>query len=86
MKTITEKNLVQFGFQKEESRDTIDGVPDFYYYSLDIGSLSLITNTDDVAKTDGWIVEIFEHSDFTACTKKELKNLINSLYGILDSE
>lgn len=86
MKHITEKTLIQLGFQKEESSDTIDGVPDFYYYSLDIGSLALITNTDDIAKTDGWIVEIFNHDDFKVCHKKELKKLINSLYCILDSE
>ncbi len=86
MKTITEKTLKKFGFQKEESHDTNDGVPDFYYYTLDIGSLSLITNTDDMAKTDGWIVEIFDHGDFTVCHKKELKKLINSLYCILDVE
>jgi hypothetical protein len=86
MKNITEKTLKKLGFHKEESRDTIDGVPDFYYYILKIGSLSLITNTDDVAKTDGWVVEIFEHSDFTFCNRKELKKFINSLYGILVSE
>jgi hypothetical protein len=86
MKNITEKTLKKFGFHKEESRDTIDGVSDFYYYILKIGSLSLITNTDDVAKTDGWSVEIFDHGDFIICSKKELKKLINSLYCILDVE
>jgi len=39
-----------------------------------------------MAKTDGWIVEIFDHGDFTVCHKKELKKLINSLYCILDVE
>ena len=86
MKTITEKTLKKFGFQKEESYDTADGVPDFYYYTLDIGSITLITNSDDVAKTDGWSVEIFDHGDFIICSKKELKKLINSLYCILDVE
>ena len=86
MKTITEKTLKKFGFKKEESQDTVDGFPDFYYYSLDIGSITLITNSDDVAKTEGWSVEIFDHGDFIICSKKELKKLINSLYCILDVE
>jgi hypothetical protein len=84
---MEEQTLKDLGFElhlvlPEESGSEYD----FYYYTLDIGSITLITNSDDVAKTDGWSVEIFDHGDFIICSKKELKKLINSLYCILDVE
>jgi len=56
---MTEKELLDLGFQKENSSDTIDNVPAFYYYIKDItNGLSFISGCSDEIDDD-WYIEFF---------------------------
>ena len=71
--------LEQLGFIKEESFDTSDNdTPDFYYYTLDIGGICLITNDSDDAEENGWYVELFE-GDIRFTDVEQLQELITLL-------
>lgn len=45
---------------------------DYYYYTLDIGDICLITNSNDEAVKYGWEVSIF---DFDSCVIKNIMDL-----------
>tara|TARA_B110000285_G_scaffold12584_1_gene12465 strand:+ start:1763 stop:2011 length:249 start_codon:yes stop_codon:yes gene_type:complete len=45
---------------------------DWYYYTLDIGDICLITNSNDEAVKEGWEVSIF---DFPSCIIKNIEDL-----------
>jgi hypothetical protein len=59
---MTEKELLDLGFVKENSSDTIDGVAEFYYYIKDItNGLSFISGcSDDIDDDDDWYIEFFD--------------------------
>lgn len=61
MNKISESHLRSLGFQKEvipieESGHAVE----FYYYSLDINNLTLITKGDDEVIDNNWSVNIME--------------------------
>ena len=57
---MVEMDLIKLGFEKEFSLDTIDGKPEYYYYTKDItDGLTFITNTDEEVKDGEWFVEFF---------------------------
>lgn len=61
MNKISESHLRSLGFQKEvvpidESGNEVE----FYYYSLDINYLTLITESDDEIIDNQWSVHIME--------------------------
>lgn len=77
---MTEKQLVELGFEKQED---YDGVCDYYYYTLRVArGLEFISNSNDECDhDDDWFIEFFE-SDPTIRWKdieafKELLSAIN---------
>ncbi len=57
---MTEKELLELGFVKEFSLDTIDDQPEYYYYTKDFtNGLTFITNASDELGDGEWYVEFF---------------------------
>tara|TARA_B110000285_G_scaffold84100_1_gene96574 strand:+ start:185 stop:442 length:258 start_codon:yes stop_codon:yes gene_type:complete len=77
MKVMTEQTLKDLGFRMQHETTESSGLDyDWYYYTLDIGDISLITNANDEAGEDNWEVSIF---DFPSCVIKrriDLEDLI----------
>jgi len=75
---ICEEDLVGLGFVKIDVPIEESGDKAFYYYTLDIGDICLITNCDDSLE-DNWPVEIFDfqHTSFTNIV--DLRSLIELL-------
>lgn len=72
--------LENLGFQRtlvpmEESGDDRD----FYYYSLNIGDITLMSNDDEQAKKEGWKVIIFDYPSVEISDYNDLAALINIL-------
>jgi len=76
---MTEKELIQLGFEKQV--DDWKRVNDtFYYYTLDITSgLSFITQANDEVENGEWVVEIFESAEIKFKDAKTLSTLIDIL-------
>ena len=75
---MTEKELIQLGFEKQVN-DSM-GEPPFYYYTLDITEgLSFITQANDEVENGEWVVEIFESDEIKFKDIKPLTELINIL-------
>ena len=77
---MIEQTLKDLGFERtlvpiEESGDDRD----FYYYTLDIGDICLISNDDEEAKKDGWKVSIFDFPSIEISDYNDLAALINIL-------
>jgi hypothetical protein len=49
---------------------------DYYYYSLDIGDVCLITNANDEATNDGWVVSIFDSMTNNITNEEDLIALV----------
>ena len=61
MNKISESHLRSLGFQKEVVPIDESGYEkDFYYYSLDINYLTLITESDDEIIDNQWSVHVME--------------------------
>ena len=73
---MTEKDLIDLGFQREDSPD--ESSP-FFYYIYELGDFTLITNTNDEAGEDDWCVEIFDYLDFQYKDIQDIKNLLEIL-------
>jgi len=76
---ILEATLTHLGFEKQiETAENSGSENDWHYYTLDIGTLCLITQaSDDVVR--GWEVEIFDDSSVKFTDPNELKILIEVL-------
>tara|TARA_R110000803_G_scaffold66220_1_gene127545 strand:- start:276 stop:524 length:249 start_codon:yes stop_codon:yes gene_type:complete len=74
---MTEQTFIDLGFEiYRETRYSSGMDYDWHYYTLDIGDICLITNSNDEAVKDGWEVSIF---DFPSCVIKgsgDLEDLI----------
>jgi hypothetical protein len=74
---MTEQTLKDLGFKMQhETAESIGADKDWYYYTMDIGDICLITNASDEAVELGWEVSIF---DFPSCVIKgsgDLEDLI----------
>ena len=76
---ILEGTLTHLGFEKQmETVESSGSENDWYYYTLDIGNICLITQaSDDVVR--GWEVEIFDNSKIKFTDPNELMILIGCL-------
>jgi hypothetical protein len=75
---IQEQTLKDLGFvstivTKEESGYEND----YYYYTLDIGDVCLITNAHDEAVNDGWVVSIFDSMTNNVTNEEDLIALVD---------
>lgn len=66
-----ERNLVTI---EESGHDN-----DFYYYTLDIGDICLISNANDEAKEEGWYCSIFDSATCKITDERDLAALVNIL-------
>jgi len=76
---ILEGTLTHLGFEKQtETAENSGYGKDWYYYTLDIGDVCLITQANDEAE-NGWVVEIFDNSKIKFTDPNELMILIGCL-------
>jgi hypothetical protein len=77
---MKEQDIKDLGFEiEQETIESSGSDKDWYFYTLDIGDICLITNDSENAAKDGWEVSIF---DSISCVIKDiidLKDLINIL-------
>ena len=74
---IKEETLLAQGFVSTNVTIEESGYDnDYYYYSLDIGDVCLITNAHDEAVKDGWIVSIFDSMTNNVTSEEDLILLI----------
>lgn len=74
---MTEEIFEQLGFEKvvvtmEESGHDAD----FYYYTMDIGDICLMSNSDDEAAKDGWEAYIFDSFTLKIKGSGDLEDLV----------
>lgn len=67
---MTERQLLDLGFEKQEVNDGVDG---YYYYTLSIAQgFEFITNAnDETDHEDDWCVEFFESNPTIRWTDAE---------------
>ena len=72
---MKEQKIIDLGFEMQhETAENSGADKDWYYYTMDIGDICLITNDCEEAAEDGWEVSIF---DFSSCVIKGLGDLEN---------
>jgi len=81
---ITEKDLIELGFERNDETAENSGEPyDWYYYTLDMGDIwdkfCLISNSSDEAENDEWTVYIFDSELFKFKDRFQLEKLIEIL-------
>ena len=70
---MTEQDIKDLGFEIQHETIESSGTDNnWYYYTMDIGDICLITNTDDDVVKNGWEVSIF---DFPSCVIKGIGDL-----------
>jgi len=70
---MKEQKIIDLGFEMQhETAENSGADKDWYYYTMDIGDICLITNASDEAVKSGWEVSIF---DFSSCVIKGLGDL-----------
>ena len=50
---------------------------DYYYYTLDIGHITLISNDDEKAQQEGWKVSIFDFPSMEISDMNQLMALVD---------
>ena len=77
---MTEEIFEQLGFTKEIVPPEESGYDnDFYYYSLDIGDITLISNANDDAEEKGWEAYIFDSLSLKIKGAGDLEELVKIL-------
>jgi hypothetical protein len=74
---MKEEILIELGFEKNEVSEEESGNYPFYYYTMEFGDLTLISNADDEATKGSWLVEIFDYQTIQINDEQDLKNLID---------
>ena len=77
---ITEENLIDVGFNKiSQTAEATGAKKDWYYYTLDIGDMCLITNDNEDAEKDQWAVYIFDNLEIVFRNSEDLAQLVQLL-------
>ena len=77
---ITEENLIDVGFNKiSQTAEATGAKKDWYYYTLDIGDMCLITNDNEDAEKDQWAVYIFDNLEIVFRNTEDLAQLVQLL-------
>jgi len=75
MKKITKKSLLKLGFERQNVSVEESGNKAFHYFTLDIGSLCLISCANDECVDGGYTVGFFDYED--AICIKDLEKLFD---------
>jgi hypothetical protein len=74
---MTEEIFEKLGFVKEVVTPENSGLEnDFYYYSIDIGDICIISNADDEAAKDGWEAYIFDSLSMRVKGEGDLEDIV----------
>jgi len=80
---MKEEIFLELNFIKvEETVESSGAENDWYYYTLDIGDICLITPSNDEIKDDNWDCYFFESNDFRICNETDLRDLVSILNRI----
>jgi len=77
---ITERDLLSLNFEKQKVDDSMSSP--FYYYTFEIEDFTLISNADDQAIDEGWIIDIFDYHRMKIYDADLLKRFIEILHEI----
>ena len=74
---MTEEIFEKLDFVKEVVTPEDSGLgKDFYYYTLDIGDICIISNSDDEAVKEGWEAYIFDSLSMRIKGAGDLEDLV----------
>ena len=74
---MTEETFINLGFERSNVTPEESGLDyTFYYYTLDIGDICLMSNSDDEANDKGWSCCIFDSMTMEIKGDGDLINLI----------
>jgi len=74
---MTEEIFEKLNFVKEVVTPVDSGLDkDFYYYTLDIGDICIISNADDEAAKEGWEAYIFDSLSMRIKGAGDLEDLV----------
>jgi hypothetical protein len=77
---MKEEVFIELGFEKIIVPPEQSGSPnDWYYYSLDIGNLSLLTSASDEIVDGNWYCYFVESDDFKMDNEADLRDLVRIL-------
>lgn len=77
---MKEEVFIELGFEKIIVTAEQSGSPnDWYYYSLDIGNLSLLTSASDEIVGGSWYCYFVESDDFKMDNEDDLRDLVRIL-------
>ena len=74
---MTEQTFISLGFEMNVVHPEESGLDyTFYYYTLDIGDVGLITNASDEADNEGWWCSIFDSETLRIKGAGDLEDLV----------
>jgi len=74
---MTEEIFEKLGFERiDVSAEEAGDQRGFYYYSIDIGDVCLISNDDEDAQENGWEVYIFDSRTIKIKGSGDLEDLV----------
>jgi len=77
---ITEQDLTKLGFKIQNETPESSGVGYYwYYYTLNIGDVCLISNASDDSDEFGWTISIFDSETCKIRSIADLTNLVRIL-------
>ena len=77
---MTEEIFEKLGFERVDvSIEESGHDKDFYYYTMDIGDICLISNADDEAENKGWECAIFDSLTLKIKGAGDLEDLVRIL-------
>ena len=75
---MTEKELIELGFNRFDVSEKWGGKNPFYYYWIEFGngSFSLISNSSDDLEDGEWVVELYDDESIRFTNSQDIKDLI----------
>lgn len=73
---MTEEIFEKLGFERIDVTMEESGHEDFYYYTIDIGDVCIMSNSDDEAKECGWEAYIFDSRTVRIKGSGDLEDLV----------
>lgn len=81
---MKEKVFTQLGFNKEiVTKEESGGKSGYYYYSIDIGDLTLLSCANDELDKGEWYCKILAYNSIVIKSEKHLVSLIETLKSCL---